>query len=125
MDTSDYKGYRHLNQVNLTGGEDNYSSLEVKFGDIEYWQPDIEVEHYMVNRRVVGEYRDAEQTEVRDAFGTFAEANLPRQWRGEKTRTIKKLESHLWKHMGTYESFRNRRLRKSNRKNVSGICNRN
>ena len=56
--------------------------------------PASDVEHYLVNRTVDDEYRDADRTEVCDAFKTSTKTDFDREKIGKNDREIKKSESH-------------------------------
>ena len=85
-----------LSKVNLAGREGDYSSFDIQFGDVDGWRggPASDVEHYLVNRTVDDEYRDADRTEVCDAFKTSTKTDFDREKIGKNDREIKKSESH-------------------------------
>ena len=73
---SDSQRDHSLSQVNIAGGETNYSSREVEFGEIDGWAADSDVVNNLVSRRASGEYRGADRAENRDAFGPFAKSQF-------------------------------------------------
>ena len=85
-DTSDYQAGRPMSQVNFD--EDNSASCEIEVGCIGNWQPDSDVGHYLVNRSVSGDYRDAGRTDDCGASESFAESNIVRNLRGRKGRSV-------------------------------------
>ena len=76
---SDYQQCRPLGQVNFTGGDNNYSSCEIEFGDVEGRNKDSEVGGYLSNHSVANEYRDSERSGGCDVFKTSALKNFARK----------------------------------------------
>ena len=55
---SSYDRWGHpLGQLNYM--DNNSSSIEIEFGDIENWHASIKIGNYLVNRSVANEYRDS------------------------------------------------------------------
>ena len=104
----------------MARNENNYSPIEIEFGDVGDRETDSDAEYYFVSRSLVGEYRDAERTADRDAFGNFAETNIDRRYLGKKERVVAKSESYLGEQTSKYERFRKKRIRNFNRRDVFG-----
>ena len=71
-------------QLLLPGNGDNGSSCELDIKAIDGRHTDSDVEAYIANRIVEGEYRDAERAMECDVFKTFARTNLIRRGCGKK-----------------------------------------
>ena len=85
---SDYLADRPLSRVNLADIDNNYSPIEIEFGDIGGWNTDREVWYYLENRNRPGDYRDSDRAGGCDAFKLFAKTNSARRpkgkWTGDK-----------------------------------------
>ena len=58
------------------------------------WNTDSDAAHYLVNRGIAVDYRDAERTEACDVIKALAKTNLAWKYKGESGRTIKPFGSH-------------------------------
>ena len=81
-DNSDYQWGHSQSQVGFAENGNNDFPIVVKFDDIVGRHTDSDVEAYLANNRVAGEYSDAERAEACDVCETFAKTKLARNVTG-------------------------------------------
>ena len=94
-DNPDYRVDLSHGPVLLAIRGDNGSSSVLGIEEIDGRRTDTDVEAYLANHIISGEYLGAEREIERDVFKTFDKTNLISRGHGKKERTIQSVEKSL------------------------------
>ena len=119
-DNSDYPWDHSSGHVLLTENGDNCASRELEIEEMDGRHADSDVDAYLANRSVSGEYRAARRSVGCDVFKTLSRKNLIRRVNGEKERPIQKFEKSLGKSKNKFQIPQKKRNQTNERRNYGG-----